>query len=313
MTSQLRATAFKGDPDIEELHAFFLPDHHFAGDLLWTFGTSLKSAYVNTFEFMNHTPVVQLWRDQTDTVQAVSRMSLGTGEWFHLANPIHRTEEVTDTIVQQADAAFGLLTDREFWATARYESKTAEIRQLTQSGYTRGDIAEVYMTRSLEHPIEDVSCPSDIRVTLLDASDPHMIHERALAQIDAFTDDEPTSPEIAWITRSLPRQLSYGKPDSNDSVIAVDEAGSIVAFADPFYDHTNRIGEFEPVATRKSARHKGLSKVVMTRALHEMRGSGMSQAVVRTGFDNLPAIAAYESVGFKTTDHLIRFRKQRSQ
>lgn len=310
MTGSLRATAFKGDADIEDLHSFFLPDIHFAGDTLWTFGTSLKSAYVNSFEFMNHAPVVQLWRDQEGAVQAVSRISLGTGEWFHLALPAYRTGEVTADLILQADTTFELLTDRDHWQTVRYESKTAEISELERAGYTRGAIAEVYMTRSLEHSIEEADCPPGVQVGLLDPSDPH---ERAMAQVDAFSNGEPTPDETAWIGRSIPHQLSYGRPDSHPSVIACDQSGRVEAFADVFYDRKNRIGEFEPVGTRTSSQQKGLSRVVLTRGLKEMRDNGMKQAVVRTGIDNQAAIAAYESIGFATTDLLTRFRKICSQ
>ncbi len=309
MTESLRPTAFKGEPDIEDLHSFFLPDHHFAGDTRWTFGTSLKSAYVNSFEFMHHAPVVQLWRDHKGAVQAISRISLGTGEWFHLALPAYRTNEVTAALILQADTTFGLLTDRGYWETVRYESKTAEINELEQAGYTRNRLTEVYMTRSLEHAIHEVACPEGVHVGLLDPTVPH---ERAMAQVDAFNEGEPSAAETAWIARSIPHQLSYGRPHSHPSVIAFDQAGRVDAFADPFYDRTNRIGEFEPVGTRRSSQRKGLSKVVLTRGLREMRDNGMSQAVVRTGIDNHAAIAAYESVGFETTDLLIRFRKERS-
>ena len=311
MADRLRATAFRGDPDVEDLHSFFQPDVQFDGDTLWSFGTSLKSAYVNSFEFMNHAPVVQLWRDGAGAVQAVSRISLGTGEWFHLAMPAYRTADVTGALMLQADAAFSLLTDREGWETVRYESKADEIREIEQSGYTRTGVAEVYMARSLALPVEEPPCPAGVEVRRLDPSDGSMVRERALAQVEAFSQGEPSVAEIAWITRSVPHQLSYGGPDSHPGIIALDESGAVLAFADPFNDRKNRIGEFEPVGTRPSAQRRGLSKLVMTRALNEMRDHGMGRAVVRTGFDNTAAIAAYESVGFETTDLLVRFRNER--
>jgi len=313
VNSTLRATAFAGDPDIDELRSFFQSSAQFTGDTLWTFGTSLKSAYVNTFEFMNHAPVVQLWRDASGVVQVVSRISLGTGEWFHLAAPGSRTAEVTHALVQQADAAFALLTDRAAWETVRYESKHDETRELEQAGYARNGVAEVYMARSLTHPVVDVPCPAGVHVTVLDPSDGPLVHERAMAQVDAFSNGAPTASEAAWITRSLPHQLGYDTPANNPSIVAVDNTGTVLAFADPFLDHKNHIGEFEPVGTRTAAQRKGLSKVVIGRGLNEMRNQGMNQAIVRTGVDNGAAIAAYASMGFETTDHLIRFRKERGQ
>jgi len=309
MLDDLRPTAFTGEPDLEDLHSFFQSDIHVVDDTLWTFGTSLKSAYVNSFEFLHHAPVVQLWRDQAGNVGAVSRISLGTGEWFHLARPEHRTPEVTAALTGQADAAFELLTDRDDWQTVRYESKTTEITELEQAGYSRAGVAEVYMTMSLDAPIAEAPCPEGLRIGLLDRSDPH---ERAMAQVDAFSDGVPSAAQTAWISRSIVHQLSYGRPQHHASVIAFDRAGRVEAFADPFYDRTNRIGEFEPVGTRTSSQRQGLGKSVLTRGLQEMRDNSMTRAVVRTGIDNAAAIATYESVGFETTDLLIRFREPRA-
>lgn len=311
MASALTPHAFAGDPDIADLHAFFAPAPHFQGDTLWTFGTSLKSAYVNTFDFMNHTPVVQLWRDSQGQLQAVSRLSLGTGEWFHLAMPDYRTAEVTAAIVRQADRAFELLTTCESWDTVRYETKVNEIAELEALGYGGQAPIEVYMLRSLEDGVEPAPCPAGLHVSLLDESDPTQVEQRGLAQIDAFSDGVPTADAQAWIRRSLPHQLGYGRPDSHPNVIATDDQGSILAFADVFFDGQNGIGELEPVGTLTSAQRRGLSKLVLARALTEMRDAGMRQAVVRTGIDNAAAIAAYSAAGFEITDHLIAMRKHR--
>ena len=307
----LRATAFRGDPDLAELHAFFQPERQFAGDTLWSFGTSLKSAYVNTFEFLNHAPVVELWRDAGDAVQAVSRLSLGTGEWFHLAAPGYRDAEIAASLIRQADSAFVLLTDLESWSTVRYESATEDIEQLHGASYVADGIAEVYMTCSLGEPTETVPAPTGVQFHELDRSNSDLIQERAVAQVDAFSNGAPSEGHLAWITRSLPHLLHYGYPANNPNLIAVDDDGQILAFADMFLDRINLIGEFEPVGTRMSARRRGLSRAIMTQGLTEMREAGMTQAVVRTGYDNTAAIAAYKSVGFETTDHLVRYRKRR--
>lgn len=312
MTTELRPTAFRGDPDVDELHSFFLPERQFAGDTRWTFGTSLKSAYVNSFEFMNHAPQVQMWRDSADTVRAVSRISFGTGEWFHLAEPAFRRPEITTALIHQADAAFALLTSHESWATVRYQSKTDEIEHLRSNGYQPDAVTEVFMTRSLDQPIAQVDPPAGVQVLQLDTADPAIIRERGAAQIDAFTvGRQPTNAERAWISRSLPHQLGYCTAERGVNMVAVDSTGTVLAFADPFYDLGNRIGEFEPVGTRKEVQRTGLSKAVMTQALGEMRAAGMTQAVVRTGIDNLGAIAAYQSVGFEVTDRLVRLGKRR--
>ncbi|NOX30678.1 MAG: hypothetical protein GXP35_11640 [Actinobacteria bacterium] len=304
-------SAFVGDPDLQRLHSFFLAHNQFDGDTRWTFGTSLKSAYVNCFDFMNHTPLVQLWTDTDGELQAVSRLGLGPGEWFYQLKPDWRSSDQAKVVVEQANAAFELLSDHESWITACYRSKTGEIDLLRGYGYAEDGESEVFMTRGLDGPIEPASRPPGIEVGLLDQTNTAQVAERGLAQVDAFSDGEPTTEAVAWICRSLPHQISYGRPDTFPHVIAVDPEGSILSFADVYLDRTNRIGEFEPVGSRKSARLRGLAKAVLLRGLHEMQSAGMRHATVRTGIDNAAAIASYESVGFNTVDHLIRFRKQR--
>lgn len=44
--------------------------------------------------------------------------------------------------------------------------------------------------------------------------------------------------------------------------------------------------------------------------LHWLKGAGMETAVIRTGVDNIAAIAAYESIGFQTIDKLWLYEKQ---
>lgn len=306
----LEPTPFRGDVDVADLRAFFAPAHQYAGDVKWTFGTSLRSAYVNSFEFVHHAPVVQLWRARDGTIGAVSRLSLGTGEWFHQAAPGHRSAESADAIIERSDQAMALLTAADSWSTVRYEGAVGEIEQLLAHGYERSDRAEVFMERGLDTVVEAPTPPSGVRIDLLDHADADHVHERAMAQVDAFSAGTPTPAEIAWIGRTMTHQLAFARHDSVNVVAVVDD-GTVVSFADPFFDRSNSIGEFEPVGTRHGWQGQGLARCVLARGLAEMQRAGMRRAVVRTGVDNTAAIAAYESVGFEVTDHLVRFVKAR--
>ena len=64
----------------------------------------------------------------------------------------------------------------------------------------------------------------------------------------------------------MPRQLDYGRQKQHPSVIATEADGTVLAFADAFFDHHNETGEFEPVGTRKQARRRGLAAAVLTRS-----------------------------------------------
>jgi mycothiol synthase len=308
----LQPTPFRGDPDVDALHDFFAPERQFAGDTRWTFGTSLKSAYVNSFEFLNEAPVVQLWRDGGGEVQAVSRVMLGSGGWFYLAAPEYRRPDVSIAILEQAEAALRLLSAQPSWRTVGHESDRATRKLLEERGYEEAGRDEVYMTRPLDAPIPTRPPPPGVALSELDPGDPDEVFERGDAQTDAFLEDQPRTEVAAWMTRTVPHQLAYGRPHREPGVVAKGGDGIVLAFADVFLDRANAIGEFEPVGTRKQMQRRGLARAVLTRGLELMKQAGMQLAVVRTGADNPAAIAAYRSVGFEVRDHLLNYRKPRS-
>lgn len=306
----LTSTAFRGDEDASELRSFFLPERQFAGDTRWRFGTSLRSAYVNSYEFLNHAPVVQLWRDADRDLQAVSRLSLGTGEWFFQAAPDFRDDATATDIIEQADSAFELLSDFQRWRTVMYEGDHAGIELLERHGYEVGDRDEVFMTMSLDSALEPDSATELVEIRFLDRTNLSELRERALAQVDAFSGGTPSESELSWIHRTLPHQLSHAA-DQSVNLVAMDSAETCLAFADIYLDPINGFGEYEPVGTRTRAQRRGLSAAVLQRGLIEMKSAGMTTAIVRTGVDNTAAIAAYESVGFEIVDHRISLHRQR--
>ena len=307
----LTAGPFRGDPDIKELHRFFQSERQFAGDTLWTTGTSLKSSYLDSFEFLNEPPVVQLWRDEQREVQAVSRITLSAGKWFYLAAPDYRRRDVAGAILEQAETALDLLSAQPSWRTVAYESDRDGASFLEGHGYAADGFAEVYMLRSLDEGIATIAQPSGCVVRLLDQDDPTEVTERGDAQTDAFIEDQPYAEVAAWMRRNLPHQLAYGRPAQHPSVVAIDTDGGVLALADSFLDQENMIGEFEPVGTRNGVQRRGLAKAVLTHCLELMRDAGMRHAVVRTDLENTAAVAAYRSVGFEVTDRLLNYRKHR--
>jgi ribosomal protein S18 acetylase RimI-like enzyme len=242
----------------------------------------------------------------------VSRLTLGAGEWFHLAAPGFRTVAVLRAILAQADAAMRLLSAQPGWRTVAYEGDAAARELLEAAGYTESGCDEVYMVRSLDRAVPTAPSPAGCTVRPLATDDPAEVFERGDAQTDAFLENQPRAEVAAWMARTLPHQLGYGRPRRQPHVVAIEPGGRVLAFADAFLDPENGIGEFEPVGTRKALHRRGLAKAVLTRGLELMQEAGMRRAVVRTRFDNAAAIAAYASVGFETTDRLLHYRNKRN-
>ena len=199
---------FRGDPDVEAVHDFFRSERQYAGDTLWTFGTSLKSAYVNTFEFLNQAPIVQLWRDGNGVVQAISRIGLAAGEWFYLAAPGYRRAELIREIIDQADSSLELLSGLPSWRTVNYQSDSTGAKHLEDCGYRADGYDQVYMTRSLGTAIAPIPVPTGTSLRSLDPDDPAQVFERGDAQTDAFLDGQSYADVSSWMTRTMRHQLA---------------------------------------------------------------------------------------------------------
>jgi mycothiol synthase len=76
-----------------------------------------------------------------------------------------------------------------------------------------------------------------------------------------------------------------------------------------WFDHANKVGLFEPVATHPAFQGKGLGKAVMSEGMRRMQAAGMQRAVL--GFDpnNQAARALYTSLGFQATAYFAVYSK----
>jgi ribosomal protein S18 acetylase RimI-like enzyme len=165
------------------------------------------------------------------------------------------------------------------------------IELFAHRGYKPSDHASVLFSRSLDAPIDAPAPPAGWAVRGLSESD---IDSRAETQYEAFSPGSKTTP-ATW------RYLMKNAPgyDADLDNVAVNADGVVGAAALVWIDETNEIGEFEPVGTRPRFQRQGLGGAVLLRGLAKMRERGMKTAIVGTNATNAPAIAAYQSVGFK--------------
>ncbi len=163
----------------------------------------------------------------------------------------------------------------------------ARIAILESMGYQRTDVGPVAFEWDLDDIAEPV-LPEGFEVRGLRPED---VDSRATCGAEAFA--SRTTPQ-SW------RALMAGAPgyaaELDTVVVAPDRTVAAAALA--WLDRTNRIGLFEPVATRPSFQGRGCGKAALLRGLHAMRDHGMTRAFVSTTADNVSAQALYRSVGF---------------
>jgi ribosomal protein S18 acetylase RimI-like enzyme len=93
-------------------------------------------------------------------------------------------------------------------------------------------------------------------------------------------------------------------------VVAIAPDGTVAAYALGWLDVASGIGELEPVGTHSAHRRRGLASAVCLEALRRLRAGGAALGLVYS-VDGSPSTALYESVGFRSIDRHVQYRRAR--
>ena len=100
-------------------------------------------------------------------------------------------------------------------------------------------------------------------------------------------------------------------PEHEIFVMSPDPDGQVASYCIVWTDEITKIGHFEPVGTHPDFHRKGLGKNLLFDSLRRLKSEGMTAADVCTNYDNEAAIRLYESVGFKLSERLLIYKKER--
>ena len=68
------------------------------------------------------------------------------------------------------------------------------------------------------------------------------------------------------------------------------------------------VGQIEPLGVRQTMRGQGLSRQLLTEAIHRLRGLGATRIVVETDKQRDDALAAYQAIGFRVAHDVSVYR-----
>ena len=183
-----------------------------------------------------------------------------------------------------------------------FEDDTLVDGALRERGFQPSD-ADVYLTRSLEEPVEISQIAQGWTVRACRGLEE--VEARAAAQHGAFG----SSASMGRYADRFQRFMQSGVYNPAWDIVSVAEDGKIGAFCIAWLDPLNQVGLFEPVGTHPDFQRQGLGKAVMLETLRRLRENGMRQAIVETAADNTPAIKLYESIGFRVANRLMTYQK----
>jgi ribosomal protein S18 acetylase RimI-like enzyme len=267
--------------------------------------TSLDSGYMHPGDlqwrvFGPHgfplSEIIELWEDNGAIVGFALLESQTTYSWQVL--PEFRGSALDAEIARWAhNATLRWRRENSLLLTCSvevFDDDGPRISLLESIGYRRTEYEFVAFKQTLRD-IPTPVLPAGFAARALEDAD---IESRARCQFEAFA---PGSRTTAATWRALMGSSPAYRREL-DSVVAAPD-GTIVAAAMCWLDERNRIGLFEPVATRPDYQRRGMGRALMLRGLRALGDHGMATAFVSTNATNTAARALYTSVGFKPRNH----------
>lgn len=119
------------------------------------------------------------------------------------------------------------------------------------------------------------------------------LREMTAADVAAVAVLERSCFSDAWSEKLLSEMLSSGM----DGAFVLEDGGSIIGFVNPRVNAPE--GELMRIAVMPAYRGKGLSNLLMKRAMLYFSQHGAKDVTLEVRTGNTPAVALYESFGFR--------------
>jgi ribosomal protein S18 acetylase RimI-like enzyme len=186
----------------------------------------------------------------------------------------------------QTTATCHLVTD-----VGVYEDDRGQVATLERRGFRRTDDEGVLFICALDEPVAEPSLPGGFAVRSVAGE--QEAGARAAVHRDAFDSTRVT--DEAYLR--LMRTPGY---DRDLDMVAVAPDGTMAAFCLGWLDPANRVGEFEPVGTRRTFRRQGLGQAAVLAGLRRMQARGAESVVVGpVDAGEEAAMRLYQSAGFR--------------
>jgi ribosomal protein S18 acetylase RimI-like enzyme len=182
--------------------------------------------------------------------------------------------------------------------TGAFADDAQRVAFLESRGFRQDGSGYVHFERSLADPIPRAQMLAGYEIRPVAGK--HEAAQRASVHRDAFAPSRV-------VDEAYPRLMDLPGYDRTLDLVAVAPDGEFAAFSLAWLDEVNKSAEFEPVGTRSTYRRLGLARAVQLEGLRCMKAAGADTAFVATWSDSEPAIALYQSVGFRLVNRELNY------
>ncbi len=210
---------------------------------------------------------------------------------------------------QRAAALVGSDYERPEWFVNVFERQAARRAALEQAGFAgqsgvgEDSWSQVLMAREASAPLPETSIAPGFTIRPLEGEremEAYVALQRAVFESKNMT--------LAWRARTLLRPEYVPQVD----LVAVSPAGELAGFCIGWLDRPGYGGQpggqIEPMGVSESFRKAGLGKALLVECTRRLRQLGAQRVYVETDAFRGPALALYESVGFRTIEDILVYR-----
>jgi mycothiol synthase len=222
---------------------------------------------------------VAIWELPDGRIAAVLN-SEGPGEAFMQVHPDLRTLELEIHMLQVAEKHLAAAGDHGATHLGVWADSGDELRNniLRQNGYARSSQVECQHRILLLAPVAEQKTTENFTIRSLAGADE--LPRRSWFSWKAFhpDEDEANYAKLGWQWYLDIQRCPLYRRDLD--IVAVAPNGDLASFCTVWYDDATRSAYFEPVATYKPYRRRGLAKAVMREGLRRVRHLGATIAFV---------------------------------
>lgn len=216
-----------------------------------------------------------------------------------------------DWAKQRAAALVGSDYERPEWFVNVFRRQAARRAALEQAGFTGQSNAgedswsQVLLACDASTPLPETSIAPGFTIRPL-AGEGEV--EAYVALQRAVFESKNMTP--AWRARTLLRPEYVPQVD----LVAVSPAGELAGFCIGWFDPLGwfippwRGGQIEPMGVSETFRKAGLGKALLVECTRRLQQLGAQRVYVETDNFRGPALALYESVGFRTIEEILVYR-----
>ncbi len=243
-----------------------------------------------------------VWEDENGTL-------LGFAAWqywwavldYFIRPDFHKQaiEQQLYSIMQQRFRELDQERGKQFPYWVEFRDDDAERKAAAeQHGYTlKEDYYYVQMQHSLTELSKELHLPTGFTIRPLAGAqevEVYVVLHRAAFESMSMTSE--------WRQRTL--LTPYYQPELDLVVVAPD--GTLAGFCVGWLDPYRAIGQIEPIGIHPNFQGMGLGSALLHEILRRFKAYGAKEARVETQSIRIPAVQAYESVGFQVAHKVFR-------